>query len=1479
MIFFCLERLPVNVTCLYLLQVTQQNKKTSFSMLNKIIAFSVKNKLIIGLFTIALILYGAFQVTKLPIDAVPDITNNQVQIITVAPSFGATDIERLVSFPIEQANSNINGIKEIRSFSRFGLSLVTIVFNDETDVYWARQQVAERLQKIQSEIPRSIGTPEMGPITTGLGEIYQYVVRPKPGYESKYDATELRTIQDWIVRRQLLGVEGVAEVSSFGGKLKQYQVAVHPNKLQSHNINITDVFAALEKNNSNTGGAYIERGPAVLYIRSEGLIRNKEDIENIAIKPVSGGTPLFIRDVAEVEIGSATRFGAMCYNDEGEVAGAVVMMLKGANSSAVIKNVKTRIAQIQKTLPEGVALEPFLDRTKMVNNAISTVEKNLAEGALIVVFILVVFLGNFRAGLLVASVIPLAMLFAIIMMNLFGVSGNLMSLGALDFGLIVDGAVIIVEAVMHQLSNTSHFKHVTRLTQEDMDGEVDHAAGKMMNSAVFGQIIILIVYLPIFTLQGIEGKMFKPMAQTVAFALIGAFILSLTYIPMMCAWFLSKKITHKKNLSDRIIFRIETVYENALGKVLHYPKTVVTIVMSLFIASIFILSRMGGEFIPQLEEGDFAVDTRVLTGSNLNTTIEFTQKAAHILKSRFPEVEKIVTKIGSGEVPTDPMAMDASDMMVILKDKGKWISAKTFDELSGKMSEALKEIPGITAGFQYPVQMRFNELMTGARQDVVCKIFGEDLDTLARYAQSIGRLINRVNGTQNLYVEPVIGMPQIIINYNRAEIARYHLNIESINSIVNTAFAGQSTGIVFEGEKRFNLVVRLQSNQRQQLEDVQNLLIPAPNGTQIPLYQLADVSVKDGPNQIQREDAKRRIVVGFNVQGRDVQSIVDDLQKKIEANIKFPPGYYITYGGAFENLQAAKHRLLIAVPVSLVLIFLLLYFAFNSIRHSLLIYSAIPLSAIGGILFLSLRNMPFSISAGVGFIALFGVAVLNGIVLIAEFNRLKKSGMQHLHSILLVGTKVRLRPVLMTAFVASLGFFPMAISQGSGAEVQRPLATVVIGGLILATFLTLFVLPSLYIMFEKKIKFPAKELTFSTLLIMALSCTAGAQSPITLQDAIDTALKNNQAVKNEKLFSQYQEKLTKSAANLPQTVINSEFGQINSIYSDTRFGIMQSFNFPIVYSKQSNLFNQQYKASILSVALKEAELKSNVSQSFYNYLVLKQKEQLLLKADSLYSSFLIKANRRFEKGEDNLLEKNTAELQRGSIQIQLNALRNDIEIALLQFQLLLNTPQILHPSGKNGKMNITAAIDSINVSKHPALKILEQEKIVAEANTKFEKSKLLPDLSIGYSNSSIRGIGADEKLYTSGNRFHYGQIGIGIPIFSGAQKAKIRASQSYEELAANKLLQQSQLLHNQWETTYSRFKSQQQQLQYFEQSALANANNILNAADKKFASGQINYLEWVIQTNQSISIQSAYLDALKTYNESIIGLNYLTSNL
>lgn len=1039
-------------------------------MLDKIIHYSIKNKLIIGLLTLGLIAWGSYSLSQLPIDAVPDITNNQVQILTIAPSQSALDIERLVTFPVEQTMATIPDIREIRSFSRFGLSVVTIVFHDNVDVYWARQQVNERLTVAANQIPPGVGTPEMAPITTGLGEIYQYIVRAEKGYEDKFDAMELRSIQDWIVRRQLLGTPGVADVASFGGFLKQYEIALDPDKLRSYNLGIADVFTALEKNNQNTGGAYIDKKPNAWFIRSEGLINSVDDIGKIVVKNTEAGIPILIRNVADVRFGFANRYGAMTYNNEGEVVGAIVLMLKGENSNAVVNRVKKRMEQIKKNLPEGVTIEAFLDRSALVSRAVGTVEKNLLEGALIVIFVLVLFLGNFRAGLIVASVIPLAMLFAISLMHVFGVSGNLMSLGAIDFGLIVDGAVIIVEATLHHITDKSMHGRTGsfRLSQQQMDEEVYHSASKIRNSAAFGEIIILIVYLPILALVGIEGKMFKPMAQTVSFAILGAFLLSLTYVPMMSALFLSKNTEHKRNFSDRMMDFFHRIYDPIINGALKRKFIVVVSSVALFVVSLVVFMGMGGEFLPTLEEGDFAVETRVLTGSSLSYTIDASTKGAEILLREFPdEVKEVVGKIGSSEIPTDPMPIEACDMMVILKDKSEWKKASGREELAEKMGEALEAVPGVTFGFQQPIQMRFNELMTGVRQDVAVKIFGEDLNVLADLSQQVAKIAGTVQGARDLYVEQVTGLPQIVISINRDEVAKYGLNIENINQAINTAFAGQAAGLVFEGERRYDLTVRLSTQSRQNIEDVRNLFVSSPRGEQIPLKQLAEIEFKIGPNQIQREDAKRRIIVGFNVRGRDVASIVEELQSKIEKQVDFPPGYFPTYGGQFENLKEAQARLSVAVPVALLLILLLLFFTFGSMKQSILIFTAIPMSAIGGIFALLVRGMPFSVSAGIGFIALFGVAVLNGIVLVGEFNRLKKEELTDLIQIVLRGTRVRLRPVLMTAAVASLGFLPMALATSAGAEVQKPLATVVIGGLISSTLLTLIVLPCLYIYFEK----------------------------------------------------------------------------------------------------------------------------------------------------------------------------------------------------------------------------------------------------------------------------------------------------------------------------------------------------------------------------------------------------------------------------
>ncbi|MBP6532733.1 MAG: efflux RND transporter permease subunit, partial [Bacteroidia bacterium] len=938
-------------------------------MLDKIIKFSIKNKVVIGIMTLLLIIWGIWSATKLPIDAVPDITNNQVQIITVCPTLAGQEVEQLVTFPIEQSIANIPNLEEVRSISRFGLSVITVVFKDEVNIYFARQLLNEKLKQAEESIPNGIGKPELAPVSTGLGDIYQYIIHPTKGNEHKYTAKDLRTMQDWIVRRQLNGTPGIAEVNSFGGELKQYEVSLNPYRLKAMGVSIPDIFKALEKNNQNTGGAYIDKKPNAYFIRGIGLVTSLEDVKNIVVK-TSGSIPIFIKDVAEVKFGKAIRYGAMTFNGEVDAVGGVVMMLKGENSNEVVQLIKAKIPVIQKSLPDDIIIEPYLDRSDLVARAISTVEKNLIEGALIVIFVLVLFLGNFRAGLIVASAIPLSMLFALGLMNVFDVSANLMSLGAIDFGLIVDGAVIIVEATLHHLGLR---KSINKLTQSEMDDEVFLSASKIRSSAAFGEIIILIVYIPILSLIGIEGKMFRPMAMTVGFAIFGALILSLTYIPMMCALFLPKTINHKKTFSDKMMDIFQRIYQPLLQKAIQIKYWLVGGTITLFVFSLIVFSRMGGEFIPTLAEGDFAFHCILPQGSSLSQSLETSMQASRIVK-QFEEVKMVVGKTGAAEVPTDPMPPEATDLMIILKPQKEWKTKKSYDVLADEISEKLEAIPGVFFEKSQPIQMRFNELMTGIRQDVAVKIFGENMDTLTSYADKVNKIIQTVQGATAPMVERVSGLPQINIEYDRLRLANYGLTIEDVNDIVSTAFAGKSTGVVFENERKFDLVVRLDSTYRSSIEDVNNLMIPTNTGSQIPLSQVANIAYKLGPAQISREAGKRRIVIGFNVKGRDVQSVVNEIQLKLSTQVKLPSGYYFTYGGTFENLQKASKRLMIAVPVSLLLIFMLLYFTFRSFKQAGLIFTAIPMSAIGGIFALLLRGMPFSISAGIGFIALFGVA-------------------------------------------------------------------------------------------------------------------------------------------------------------------------------------------------------------------------------------------------------------------------------------------------------------------------------------------------------------------------------------------------------------------------------------------------------------------------------------------------------------------------
>uniref|UniRef100_UPI004048073B CusA/CzcA family heavy metal efflux RND transporter n=1 Tax=Roseivirga sp. TaxID=1964215 RepID=UPI004048073B len=1461
-------------------------------MLDNIIKFSIKNKLIIGLFTLALIGWGGYSLTKLPIDAVPDITDNQVMVITVSPTLAAQEVEQLVTFPVEQTMVTIPEIKEMRSFSRFGLSIVTIVFEESTDLYWARQQVQERLSLAGKEIPEGVGQPEMAPVTTGLGEIYQYVVRPEPGFEDQYDATELRTIQDWIIKRQLLGTPGVAEVSGFGGYIKQYEIALNPDKLRSFDIGINEVFEALKTNNQNTGGAYIDKNPNAYFIRSEGLVKNLDEIDKIVVKSNVKGTPVLIRDIASVQFGHSVRYGAATRNAKGEVVTGIVMMLKGANSSAVISNVKEKIEQIKTTLPEGVTIEPFLERKKLVDSAISTVVKNLAEGALIVIFILILFLGNLRGGFVVASVIPLAMLFALGMMRLFGVSGNLMSLGAIDFGLIVDGAVIIVEAVLHGV-NTSKKKYAgsAMLTRDQMDHEVFESSSKIRTSAAFGEIIILIVYLPLWALVGVEGKMFTPMAQTVSFAILGAFILSLTYVPMMSALVLSKKTAHKRNFSDKMMDFFQRIYQPVIERAIHKKGLVVGIAVVLFIITLFTFSRMGGEFIPQLDEGDFAVETRVPVGSSLQQSIAVSKKAQEIILREYPEVLQVVNKIGSGEIPTDPMPIEAGDMMIILKPKDEWVSAETREELAGNMQQSLAVIPNATFGFQQPIQMRFNELLTGAKQDVVIKIYGEDLNMLSELADKVGKNIKSIEGVEDLYVEEITGLPQIQIELDRDKIAEYGMNVESINQTIATAFAGKTAGLVYEGERRFDLVVRLDKGHRTDISDVQDLYVDNPNGGAVPLREVANINFEPGPVQIQRDNAKRRVTIGFNVRTRDVQSIVSDIQKVISEKVNMPAGYYVTYGGQFENLQRASERLAIVVPLALLLILVLLYFTFGSVKQSLLIFTAIPLSAIGGVFALIIRDMPFSISAGVGFIALFGVAVLNGIVLVAEFNRLEKSGVSDIYERVLKGTRVRLRPVLMTAAVASLGFLPMALSSTAGAEVQRPLATVVIGGLLTATLLTLIVLPVLYIYFSNtKIKLKGSK-ALSVILVlggMIMTQNLKAQdslaintSGLTMEQAIEISIENNHSMKIANSRVEEAIALKKGAVTIPKTDVSYSQGVVsNPTIQDNLFNVTQRINFPTLYSAQSKLGKEKVRASEYAKTIDENVLVSDVKYAFMRIVFVQEQIRLYEKQDSIYSGLSRYSKARYETGESTNLERVAASTQSMRVRNKLKQLHADLEIAKTSLAVLLNTNEKfeINNSGLKKESMTGLLSDTSAISQNPMLDYLKQNVAISTQQVKVEQNKMFPDLMIGYASQTYNGAanydGVDYN-FNSSDRFGFFTLGVSIPIFPGGYKAKINAAKINSEIASSTVDLAETQLRGQLSSLVQEYNKLQSSLNYFEGEALPQADLIISNSELSFKSGEISYSEQLVNLTLAIDIQQEYLNTVWQNNQIVIEIEQL----
>ena len=1467
-------------------------------MINKIISFSINNKFIIGLFIVALVGTGIWSMATINLGSVPDITNNQVQVITVAPNLGTEDIEQFVTYPVELAMANLPDVIELRSVSRFGLSVVTIVFEDEAGTYLPRQLVQEKLAEVAGEIPEGFGEPFMAPITTGLGEIFQYTLKVKEGYEEKYDAMELRTIQDWIVKRQMALVPGVVEVNAFGGYVKQYEVAINPDKLKSFGITMNQVFEALKMNNANTGGAYIEKNHQANFIRGEGLARSLEDLENTVVT-TQNGSPVLIRDVAEkVGFGNQVRYGGFT-QDGHETVGGQILMLKGESPGTVIENVQERIGEIQKSLPEGVYIEPFLSRSELIGRTTSTVETNLIEGSLIVIFVLVLLLGSFRGGLITASVIPLSLLFAFILMKQFGVWANLMSLGAIDFGIIVDGAVIIVEGMVFHIHQRMK-KSKAAIGQAEMDEIAYDSASTMMNSAFFGQLIILIVFTPILFLTGVEGKMFRPMAFTFGFAVLGAIILCLTYVPMISSMFLKPAKNQNSwfarfenkidRFSDKIMSGLNRAYVPLLNFALRFRAGVVIGAVALLLIAGYIFSNMGGEFIPKFDEGDIAFQALIKPGSSLTESIEASKKLQNLI-NEFPEVKTVVSRIGVAEIPTDPMPMDIADSYIILeKDKSKWTSAESKDELIEKIQEKISVVPGVNFVFTQPVELRFNELLTGVREDVAIKLYGEDLGVLADKVQEIAAVIRSVPGAADLNVEATSGLPQMTVAYNRAKMAQYGVTVDKLNNYVSAAFAGESAGVIFEGEKRFDVVIRLAKEFRQDINNLKNLYIDLPNGAQVPLKEVANISYKPGPMQISRDNTSRRISVGVNVRGRDVKSMVEEIQQKLETDVKLPPGYFVTYGGSFENLQRASDRLMIVVPIALFLIFILLYFALSSFSQSLMIYMAVPLAAIGGVFALWIRGMPFSISAGVGFIVLFGVAVLNGLVLINKFNELKESGMTDLKKRIYEATHERLRPILLTATAAIMGFIPMALSTSGGAEVQRPLATVVIGGLLTATFLTLVVLPVLYYWLEarKQRKDNGNDPSYinksTTVLVVLLSLggfltsnsvnaqDSGIAQTVTLEEAISLAKENYPSLKESQSFIDRERAMKGTSFDLGSTQIftgKEEFG--NDLPGvQTTIGVQQGNIDLLSGFSKSKFYKQRVQLGEKFYALSEQQLVRNVMQAYdqinYNKAQLRFAEQL----DSVYNNFKTAAELRFDTGETGKLEFIAASSEYQQIQVLRQQAYDDIEIAKRALKQYLGIDQEIETVGGTYEpLNYMSVIDSTSIDNNPLLQYSMQNAEVSKANVGVEKSQFLPKFNLTYGRQIVDDVSG----------FNTYQAGISIPLWFFPQKARVKAAKADALVAENQYLEQKAITESRVSQLLKSLEKTQKTLNYYQEGALVLAEEQITTAELASKEGEIDYVNYITILNSAIRIKQNHLQFINQYNQQAIELQYQLGNL
>ncbi len=1440
-------------------------------MFRKIIDFSVEQKPIIAFFMLVLIGFGIYSMYQIPIDAVPDITNNQVQIVTTSPSLSPQEVERLITFPLEIAMANITDVIEIRSISRYGLSVITVVFNDKVPILHARQNVSEILQQAKSDIPEEYGIPQMLPITTGLGEIFQYTLEVDKAYKSVYTPMKLREIQDWIVKRQLSGIPGIVEISSFGGYLKQYEIAVDPYLMRNYNLTCADIFEAVSKNNQSSGGSYIEKSKKAYYIRTEGLLSNIEEIENIVVKNIQG-TPVLVKNLATVSLGYAPRFGAMTKNGEGEAVGGITLMLKGANSSKVIKEVKARISKVENSLPEGITIKPYLDRAALVKRTTSTVAKNLIEGGLIVIFMLILLLGNYRSGLIVASVIPLSLLFGFIMMHLFGVSANLMSLGAIDFGIVIDGAVIIVESILYHLHHNYAGK---KLDQVQMNAEVSKASRNIYQSASFGVLIILVVFIPILTLTGIEGKNFRPMAQTFSFVILGAFILSMTYVPMMSSLFLNKRIINKRTLSDRIIRFLKYTYHPVLKFSLRYKILILIVTSLVFIASIISFPFLGGEFVPTLEEGDLAMQMTLPPGSSLSQSIKMSTRTEKILLDNFPEVLQVVSKIGTAEVPTDPMAVEDADIMIVLKDKKDWTSANMREELIEKMKNALSVLTAASFEFTQPIQLRFNELMTGTKSDIAIKIYGDDLSILSEKAKEAARIISNIRGAADIRVEQTTGLPQYIVRYKRDEMARYGLNIEQLNNTIRTAFAGTTAGFIFENDRKFDLVLRIAEPYRTDL-DLTDLNVMSSEGNVIPISEVAEVVLLEGPMQISRDNTRRRINIGINVRNRDIESLVKEIDAELSAKFNLPSGYYVQYGGQFENLENARKRLSIAVPIALLLILILLFFTFNSFKYALLIFTAVPLSAVGGIAALWIRGIPFSISAGIGFIALFGVAVLNGIVLISYYRQMAEEGITNIKYIVIKGASTRLRPVLITASTDILGFLPMAVSSSAGAEVQRPLATVVIGGIITSTMLTLIILPILYLLLNSKdginLRLPRRRkrvtpIVLGILFLLLFSPKVFSQdkpsTKITLQQAVDTALANNVVIKNANLQIDYAKLQRRGFLNLEPAELTYQWGQINSPEQDYYLEVNQNFGSILAHSQmlRKTRLNYELELTAYEIAVKQltAEVKSAYLFWQYQFAITMLREE----EATLYKRLVEIVNLRYEKGDISLAKKAIATSKVSELNSRYMNSLDDLVIAEMKLQQLLMAKIKLSPLLDDFQIYEIAKVNDTTFLRGELMtSYLDTKFKLAKTNEAIVKSQYFPEIRAGFFTQEINN---EKGLYGW-------QIGIAVPLWLKSQQAEIAQSRIESQMALNEFEYNKNRIAFEIEYLLYNLNKHFRLIRHYQQEALPQADILLKTAEAQLQVEEIDFTEFLQSVSLALQIKEAYLLVMNDYNQTAIQL-------